>query len=209
MLGWSVQNTSDSVTTTGEDVMRAMRRILCLTVLLVGLSASTSQAQVPDSILDSLFSSQGRIGIRVQSMTPELREYFEAPANRGVLITHVEPDQPASRAGLLVGDVIMTAGTRSVAEPLDLLRALNRVPAGETIDLTIIRAKGELRVQVQPDGEPNPWLDPEHWRDMLEDHLEEGSSELRQQLDKLQRRLEELEREFKEYREEKEGGQKT
>lgn len=189
--------------------MRATRWILLLSVL-AAFFAGTSRAQIPDSMMDALFSSQGRIGIRVQSMNPELREYFEAPANRGVLITHVEPDRPASRAGLMVGDVILTAGTRAVVEPLDLLRALNRVPLGETIDLTIIRAKGEMTVEVQPEGEPNPWIDPEHWRDMLGEQLEQGSSELREQLEKLQRRLEELEREFKHYREEKEGeGQRT
>lgn len=190
--------------------MRVGKRILFLIVLIV-LSANVSQAQIPNSMMDALFSSQGRIGIRVQSMTPELREYFEAPANRGVLITHVEPDRPASRAGLMVGDVIVSAGTRAIAEPLDLLRALNRVPLGETIDLTVIRSKGELKVDVQPDGEPNPWIDPEHWRDALEEHLEQGSGELREQLDKLQRRLEELEREFKDYREKKEDddGQRT
>lgn len=189
--------------------MRVTKRILFLTILL-GASATVSRAQIPDSMMDSLFSSQGRIGVRVQSMTPELREYFESPADRGVLVTHVEPDRPAAQARLMVGDVIVTAGTKSIAEPFDLLRALNRVALGETIDLTIIRAKGELTVRVAPDGEPNPWMDPEHWRDTLEEHLEHGSSELREQLDRLQRRLEELEREFKEHREEKEDeGQRT
>jgi TolA-binding protein len=86
---------------------------------------------------------------------------------------------------------------------------VNRVPAGETIDFTVVRAKGEVTVRVTPDGEPNPWIDPEHWRDSLEEHLQRGSGELREQLEKLQRRLEELEREFKEYREQEEDGQKT
>jgi membrane-associated protease RseP (regulator of RpoE activity) len=188
--------------------MRATKRILFL-MILIGVSASASRAQIPDSMMDTLFSSQGRIGVRVQSMTPELREYFESPADRGVLIAHVEPDRPAAQAGLMVGDVIITAGTKSVAEPLDLLRALNRVALGETIDLTVIRAKGELTVRVTPEGDPNPWIDPEHWRDTLEEHLEHGSSALRDQLDKLQRRLDELEREFKEHREEKDDGQRT
>jgi C-terminal processing protease CtpA/Prc len=186
----------------------AIKRILLL-VGLLGISASASRAQIPDSVTDALFSSQGRIGLRVQSMTPELREHFEAPPDRGVLVSHLEPDGPAARAGLLVGDIILTAGTTSIAEPLDLLRAVNRVPLGETIDLTIVRAKGETTIRVAPDGEPNRWIDPEHWRDTLEEHLQRGSSELRDQLEKLQRRLEELEREFREFREQKEDGQKT
>ena len=189
--------------------MRATKRIF-FSIILVGAWASVSRAQIPDSMMDTLFSSLGRIGVRIQAMTPELREYFEAPPDRGVLVSHVEPDGPAAQAGLLVADVIVTAGAKSISEPFDLLRVLNRVPQGEAIDLTIIRAKGELTVRVVPEGEPNPWLDPEHWRDTLEEHLGRGTSELREQLEKLQRGLEELEREFKEHQEENEDeGQRT
>ena len=33
---------------------------------------------------------RGRIGIRVQPLTPELREHFGAPSDRGVLVSEVE-----------------------------------------------------------------------------------------------------------------------
>lgn len=188
---------------------RTMRGLFLITVS-IGAGTGMSAAQIPDSMTEALFESQGRIGVRVQSMTPELREHFEAPPDRGVLVSHIEAGQPAAQAGVLIGDVIVSAGTRPIAEPFDLLRAVNRVPVGETIDLTIVRAKGEITIRVEPAGEPNPWIDPEHWRDTLSEHLEHGSSELREQLEKLQRRLEELEREFEQYREEQEGeGQKT
>lgn len=183
--------------------MRATRWILCLSVL-VGGWAHIAPAQIPDSMMEPLFPSLGRIGAQIQTMTPDLRDYFEAPPDRGVLVSHVDAGGPAAQAGLLVADVIVGAGNRSISEPFDLLRALNRVPRGEAIDLTVIRSKGELTVRVTPTGEPNPWLDPEHWRDTLEEQLGRGAGELSEQLEKLQRRLEELEREFKEYREEKE-----
>jgi TolA-binding protein len=105
----------------------------------------------------------------------------------------------------MVGDIIVAVGTKSIREPFDLLKAVNRVPLGEPVEVTIIRAKGEMALHVTPEGEPNPWVDPEHWRDALDQQLERGSGQLREQLEKLQRRLEELEREFKEHREQNEG----
>jgi predicted metalloprotease with PDZ domain len=189
--------------------MRATKWVLLLFVV-TGVLTSAARAQIPEALMDALISSRGRIGAQVQPMTPELRAYFEAPSDRGILVTQVEPDRPAAKGGVLVGDIIVAVGTKTIHQPFDLLRAMNLVPLGETVDLTIVRAKGEMTVRVTPDGEPNPWIDPEHWRDALDEHLKEGAGQLHEQMEKLQRRLEELEREFEEHREENENeGQKT
>ena len=63
-------------------------------------------------------------------MTPELREHFEAPSDSGVLVNRVEADRPAARAGVRVGDVLITGDGERIREPFDLVKVVGRVPEG-------------------------------------------------------------------------------
>jgi membrane-associated protease RseP (regulator of RpoE activity) len=178
--------------------------------LLFGLlalgAAAEAAAQPPGWMLDNEFMPQrGRIGIRMQPMTPELRGFFEAPSDRGVLISSVEPDRPAAAAGIQVGDVVVAADGDTVREPFDLVKAVARVPAGQKLTLAVIR-KGEAReFEIEPEGGPVPWADPESWRDWLDRRMREGGEQLRERLQELEQRLEELERRL----DQKAGSQQT
>ncbi len=140
--------------------------------------------------------ARGRIGVLVQSMTPELREHMQAPSDRGLLVTRVEPDHPAAEAGLLVGDVIVAAAGAPMREPFDLVKAVASVPAGASMELKILRDGEPQELEVSPEGEERIWIDPDHWDDLLERGLHRGSRELRHRLQKLEERLKELERRF-------------
>src|SRR4051812_4523747 len=72
----------------------------------------------------SMSSEHGRLGIQIMSLTPELREHFGATHDRGVLVSHVDPDSAAARAGIQVGDVIVDVGGTPVARATDVLGAL-------------------------------------------------------------------------------------
>jgi predicted metalloprotease with PDZ domain len=152
---------------------------------------------------------RGRIGVQVQPMSPELREHLGAPPDRGILVNKVEPDRPAARADVRVGDVIVTADGVPIRELFDLTRVIARVPAGEALDLRVIRDKQEIAITVRPEGEATPWIDPEHWTDWLEKGLRQGNRALREKLERLERRLEELERKFEEQRKQPDGGRAT
>ncbi len=133
----------------------------------------------------------GRLGVHIAPMTPELRDYFGAGPDAGVLVSAVDEKGPAARAGLAVGDVIVAADGESIAEPHALVQRVSRVPAGESIALRVVR-RGEaqtLRVPVR--GDPWPDFAPvERW---LQDWGGRGIRELRRQLRELEERLEELE----------------
>lgn len=144
------------------------------------------------------FPHHGRIGVQVEPMTPELRGFFHAPADRGVLVARVETDRPAARAGLRVGDVIVSAGGEPVREPLDLIRIVAAAPAGEAIEIGILREGKERELGVEPEGEPSLWAEPERLGTWFEEKLHRGSRELRERLEQIERRLEELERKLEE-----------
>ena len=163
-------------------------------LLAVGV-ATQAVAQPPGWMLDNQFMPhRGRIGIRMQPMTPELRKFFEAPSDRGVLVGEVDADRPAAVAGVQVGDVIVSAGGTAVSEPYDLVKAVARVAADEKLSLEVIRKGEERKIEIAPEGDPVPWADAEHWREWLDRRMRHGGEQLRERLHDLEKRLEELER---------------
>jgi membrane-associated protease RseP (regulator of RpoE activity) len=141
---------------------------------------------------------RGRIGAEVETMTPELRRYFHAPEDRGLLVVRVEPDRPAARAGLRVGDVITSAAGKPVGKSLELVRIVAAAPAGETLELGIVRDAKQQTLRVKPEGEPSLWADPERLGPWFDEKLRRGGREIRERIEQLEKRLDELERKLEE-----------
>ena len=95
-----------------------------------------------------VISSVSRLGIRVDSMTDQLREFFGVDQDEGVLVAEVDEDSAAADAGLRAGDIIVEFDGRNVDSPGDLtLRSLrNR----DTVTVTIVRdkARRDLTIDV-------------------------------------------------------------
>src|SRR6185295_4313691 len=66
----------------------------------------------------------GRLGVQLQSMTPQLAEYFGLSKRSGALVVFVYADSAAAKAGLKAGDVILSAGGQTVETPMELRHAL-------------------------------------------------------------------------------------
>jgi len=98
-------------------------------------------------------SSFSRLGMSVQSLTRQLGEYFGVPGGQGVLITSVQPDSPADRAGLKAGDVITAVEGKEVTSPYTLTRELAQRDGD--ISLTIIRNKQQQSVTVHLERRPS------------------------------------------------------
>ena len=167
---------------------------LFLGVLAIAIAADAI-AQPPGWMLDNQFMPhRGRIGVSVQPMTPELRKFFKVPADRGVLVSEIQPDRPADRAGVEVGDVAVAAGGEPIREPYDLVKSVARVPAGEKLVLEVFRDGEKRKLEIEPEGDSVRWADPDQWREWLDQRLHEGGEQLRKRLKELEDRLEDFER---------------
>lgn len=164
-----------------------MKTAFRLFLAVLGASiAAEAVAQPPNWMLDNPFMPhRGRIGVKVQPMTPELREFFKVPADQGVLVSEVLPDRPAAVAGLEVGDVIVSGGGKPIRQPFDLVKSVARVPAGEKLRLEVFRDGEKRKLDIAPEGDPVRWMDPEHWREWFDRGLHEGSEQLRDRLRQL------------------------
>jgi S1-C subfamily serine protease len=88
--------------------------------------------------------SRARLGVAITDLTDQLAEYFESSG--GVLVTSVDADTPAARAGLKAGDVITKVGTQTVRSVSDLQRRV--ASASGEMELTIVRDRREQTLRV-------------------------------------------------------------
>jgi serine protease Do len=82
---------------------------------------------------------QGWLGVSVGEVTPEKVKEFKLAAERGALVTNVEADSPAARAGLKSGDVIMELAGQRIEGAAQFRRLVRETPAGRTVALTVWR----------------------------------------------------------------------
>ena len=97
---------------------------------------------------------QGRLGVRLLEMTPELRAHYGAPRDAGVLVARVESGSPAEKAGLRAGDIITRAGGDPVESAADLGRAVRHAKTGDSLKLEISRNRAATQVTVKVEGRP-------------------------------------------------------
>ena len=99
---------------------------------------------------------RGRIGVAIQEVTRQLADSFGLPRAAGAIVSSVELDGPAARAGVLQGDVILRFGGREVDASSDLPRIVAAVEPGSLVAVDVFRGGAPMSVQVTV-GE---WQDP-------------------------------------------------
>jgi serine protease Do len=91
--------------------------------------------------------SRGRLGVRVQELTPALAESFGLASADGTLVTTVEPDGAAGRAGVQPGDVIVGFAGNPVRNSAELLRSIAATEPGARVRIDVVRKGQQLALQ--------------------------------------------------------------
>ncbi len=92
---------------------------------------------------------RGRLGVLIQDLTPELAEALNLTVSEGAVITRIEPDSPAEKAGLAAGDVIVAADAAEVTSSAELRNVIGLVRVGEEVNLTVLRDGGRRNIKVR------------------------------------------------------------
>jgi serine protease Do len=102
--------------------------------------------------------SRGFMGVSVQPLTPDLAQAFGLPASqKGALVQNVIPNQPAAKAGVEPGDVVLTINGKEIDSAGTLTRTVSLIPPGGKIDVELLRAGQKKRISFavgqRPDDE--------------------------------------------------------
>lgn len=87
---------------------------------------------------------RGRLGVQIQELSPELASSFGLKNTKGALVSIVDRDSPADKAGIKAGDVIIAFDGQAVESSRELPMLVGNSQPGTKSTLKIIR-QGETR----------------------------------------------------------------
>ena len=104
------------------------------------LLAQDAQELNSDNVYSfSVSEDHGWLGVSVAEVTAEKVKELKLPAERGVLLTEVQADSPAAKAGLKSGDVITELAGLRIEGAAQFRRLVHETPAGRIVALTVWR----------------------------------------------------------------------
>ncbi len=101
-----------------------------------------------DQIMKHGKVTRGYMGILPQELTPELAKQFGVPNDHGVAVAQVEPNSPAEKAGLKVGDVITGVNGNPIEDVNEFRLEVAGFAPATTIHLKVVRGSQTLDLPV-------------------------------------------------------------
>ncbi|WP_410402931.1 DegQ family serine endoprotease [Halopseudomonas pelagia] len=92
---------------------------------------------------------RGWLGVVIQEVNKDLAESFGLPKPAGALVAQIQPDGPAEKGGLQVGDVILSFNGEEIIMSSDLPHAVGRVRPGEDATLVVMRDKKRKTLKME------------------------------------------------------------
>ncbi|HEX7126625.1 MAG TPA: DegQ family serine endoprotease [Thermodesulfobacteriota bacterium] len=114
-----------------------------LPITLGEMPNETQQASVEEE------PSSRPLGMALQELTPELARQLEIDEESGVVVTDVDQDSPAARAGIQEGDVIQEVNRRRVATVADVEAALSAAQGAQPVLVLVKRDDGAFYLPIE------------------------------------------------------------
>jgi len=113
--------------------------------------------RVADELIDKGHVSRGFLGLGLQpARLPEaFRRRLTGASEIGLLVVNVQPDGPAAKAGVLLGDVLVTLDGAPVGATEDVQAVVGARRAGSTVTATILRAGAPAEVSMTVGERPS------------------------------------------------------
>lgn len=121
----------------GMAVFGPRRRVLAIPAATIDRSL--------DQLLAKGHVSRGYLGAGLQPIRGHRRA--EASA-RGILVVSIDPQGPAARAGLVVGDIVTAWNGKPIDRVREVMRLLGPDSVGSTVELEVLRAGATTPVKL-------------------------------------------------------------
>jgi serine protease Do len=142
----------------GGPLVDARGRLMGINTLILAGAPSTAAPgfAAPSNIVRAVFEQirktgrvrRGEIGVRAQTVTPILAAGLGLKRDEGALLSDVAPGSPADRAGLSVGDLVLTLDGKPIENGRQLHVNLYQRAVGDTVRLEVLRGDQPTTVTV-------------------------------------------------------------
>jgi serine protease Do len=150
------------------------------------------RAYAPDVEIPSYMVVSARHGLVVESLSPQLADFFGSGRGRGVLVRSVEAGSPAAAAGIKAGDVIVKVNNQDVHDMVDWQRGMQA--KNNKVQVSVWRDKHEQTLIMNlPGTDDNSRLRPGDWLNFDADALQKQMAEMRPRIERSQEMLAQLE----------------
>jgi serine protease Do len=115
----------------------------------IGFAIPISMAKtVMEDILKNGKVVRGWIGVSVQNITQSMQTALNLGSRKGVLVSDVFKGQPADRAGMRRGDVIMSIAGKNVTNANELSLTVSTLKPGTKAPIVVFRNGRDLPLQI-------------------------------------------------------------
>ena len=116
----------------------------------IGFALPSSLAKgVIDQLRQYGHPRRGWLGVRIQSVTPELAEGLKMAKPMGALIAAVTDGGPADKAGIRQGDVVVKFNGQDIDEMRHLPRIVAETAFDTSVPVVVLRQGKEMTFQVK------------------------------------------------------------
>lgn len=105
--------------------------------------------QVMEDIIYEGKVIRGWIGVNVLDISASTREAEGLKGTGGILVSDVFKDQPADKAGIKRGDIILTINNSPVQDPNDLRNIVASMRPGTEVPIVVFRNKNKVTLKIK------------------------------------------------------------
>jgi serine protease Do len=158
MLGYIQTDAPINPGNSGGPLIDADGRVIGINTFILTQSGGSEGLgfAIPSNIVNTIYTQlrkeghvhRGRIGVSVQTITPAMADGLELGRDWGVVVSDVAPGGPADKAGVKIGDIVLSANRRVMRNARQLEAFIFLSPMSEHLTLAVLRDKEQLTIQV-------------------------------------------------------------
>ena len=123
----------------------------------MGYAISTETAlPIIEALVKNGYVTRPWLGVSLYTVDQFAVLRYRLGVDKGALVTEIAPGSPAAKAGLKVGDVIVTFNGKEVASADDVVRAIHVTPIGTPVEIIYWRGKAQATTEAVLVENPPP-----------------------------------------------------
>ncbi|MGN5375456.1 Do family serine endopeptidase [Sphingomonas hankookensis] len=115
----------------------------------IGFAIPAEQAKpIVDTLMKGASVERGYLGLMPQDVTEDIAQALGIAKDRGALVASVTPNEPAARAGVRAGDVVLSINGKEITAQQSLTYLVGRERPGSRVTLDVLRSGRRQQIPV-------------------------------------------------------------